>query len=117
MLAIGRDRTLSHAAWYERQQLWRFLCAAAETDLRRKTMIRRADGYHDHGNNWLLLWDKLSLNEPEFLRRTRLLHTGLNSYWTEENQFDLIIIESEEFRRFAILTPGEPRWLPDDVGL
>jgi hypothetical protein len=63
------------------------------------------------------LWDKLSLNEPEFLRRTRLLHAGLNSYWAEENRFDLIIIESEEFRRFAILTPGEPRWLPGDVGL
>lgn len=216
LVAISRDRTLSSAAWYERQQLWRFLSAAAETDLlqypieiahtsdarpdfvlrvstreigieasrltteayerlqtlrargqtnpvitispalmttarlrneelvamsapgtqgwsrvrdhddfyvehalrvtRRKTVIRRTDGYHDYGCNWLLLWDRLTLSEGEFLRRPMLLQDRLRSYWNEENRFDMIIIESEEFRRFAILTPGKPRWLPVEVG-
>jgi hypothetical protein len=207
--AIGRDRTLSHAAWYERQQLWRFLCAAAGTELlqypiaidhtsnsrpdfllrdrtreigveasrltteayerleltrargqtapcitissalattarlrndeliqvsapggqgwrravddeefyvqqavrviRRKTVIRRAEGYHDHGHNWLILWDKLSLNDRDFMSRPRLLQSRLTPYWTETDRFDTIIIESDDFRRFAISTPGELR--------
>jgi hypothetical protein len=31
--AIGHNPALTSAARYERRQLWRFLCAAAETDL------------------------------------------------------------------------------------
>lgn len=78
----------------------------------RKTKIRRAAAYRDYGHNWLLLWDKLSIRDPDFLSRPRLLQSWLKSYWNEKNRFDMMIIESEEFSRFAILTSGELRWLP-----
>jgi len=82
----------------------------------RKTKIRRAAAYQDYGHNWLLLWDKLSISDRDFLSRPKLLQSWLKSFWCQTKRIDTIILESDDFRRFAILTPGGLRWLPVEAG-
>jgi hypothetical protein len=76
----------------------------ARNVISRKTEIRRRDDYQDRGQNWLLLWDRLSITEHDLRSRAHLLQRSLTRYWSEQKVFDRIILECEELRRFVVLS-------------
>lgn len=71
----------------------------------RKTKRRRAADYNDHGKNWLLLIDSLSVH-GEFSRRVSKLASDLVNYWSNKPTFDAIILGDENLMDFAILDNG-----------
>jgi hypothetical protein len=81
-----------------------FWLDGARSIITRKTEIRRRADYQDCGQNWLLLWDRLSLTEDEAHTHANLLTGTLASYWNEAKVFDRIILECEELRSFTILS-------------
>lgn len=83
-----------------------FWLAQAVTMIDRKTRIRRKHDYQDYGENWLLLWDQLSIADRDFTTHAHLLRDALVSYWNEEQRFDKIIVQCEQLKHHVIFTNG-----------
>lgn len=97
------DPEAEHAFWF--QQAQDIVC--------KKSKIRLRNDYHDYGKNWLVLWDRLSLSPATFHSRAELLQKAWDQFWRNQCGFDLIVLECEELRRFALLTPDEIQFLPE----
>jgi hypothetical protein len=93
--------------WDRTSNETRFWLQQAQQVVDRKTEIRHRDDYHDYGENWLLLWDKLSpvFSPLVFQNRWAALSGILSrrSYWTGDRVFNKIILECSQFRNFAVL--------------
>ena len=110
------DMALNSDTWNAPEAEQAFWFQQAQDIVRKKSKIRRRNDYHDYGKNWLVLWDRLSISPAAFHSRAELLQKAWNQFWRKHCGFDLIVLECEELRRFAILTPDGIHFLPEAVG-
>ena len=90
--------------------IWR---ERVEDIVNRKTEIRRNENYHDYGKNWLILWDRLRLPGESFQTHATLLQATLSPYWSKEKVFDVIVLEHEELKEFAVISPNGLKYFTD----
>jgi len=88
--------TSQHEFWFNR----------ARSMIINKTQIRRRDDYRECEENWLLLWDMLSMTEEDSRVRADLLQSALAPYWSKDRVFGKIILECEELKRCTVLSLG-----------
>ena len=107
------EKALLPIQWNNREDEEAFWCQQARDIVLKKSKIRRRNDYHDYGKNWLLLWDELSIFPDTLELRAELLQRVWDRYWRSLCGFDLIVLECEELKQFAILSPDHIRFLPN----
>ena len=98
-----------NAEWVDYDQSMVYLLHRTEDRLKEKSAKLSQSQYREHDQQWLLLWDRLSLSPSDSLRNSTTVQRYWNQAWRRCCPFDRVIIGCGELNKFAVLTPDEMR--------